>query len=52
MVGSQEGARMVRCWFRDIFTWGDLSVVDVVVAKGFVAHGQGDHPGSRGAGAF
>jgi hypothetical protein len=42
MVSSQEGARIVRRWFEDIFTRGDLSVVDEVVAEDF----------SRGAEAF
>jgi steroid delta-isomerase-like uncharacterized protein len=48
----QEGTRIVRCWFEDIFTRGDLSVVDEVVAEDFVAHGPGDHPSSHGAEAF
>ena len=52
MVSSQEGTRIVRRWFEDIFTRGDLSVVDEIVAEDFVAHGPGDHPGSHGAEAF
>src|SRR5918999_1031843 len=52
MVSSQEGTRVVRRWFEDIFTRGDLSVVDEIVAEDFVAHGPGDHPGSHGAEAF
>ena len=52
MEDVQEGTRIVRCWFEDIFTRGDLSVVDEVVAEDFVAHGPGDHPGSHGAEAF
>jgi len=49
---AREGRRIVRCWFEDIFTRGDLSVVDEVVAEDFIAHGPGDHPGSHGAEAF
>ena len=52
MVSSQEGTRIVRRWFEDIFTRGDLSVVDEVVAEDLVTHGQGDDPGSRGVEAF
>ena len=42
-----ESARKVERWFEDIFTRGDLSAVD-----DFVAHGQGDHPGTHGVEAF
>lgn len=49
---SPESARIVRLWFEDIFTRGDLSMVDDIVAADFVAHGPGDHPGSHGAEAF
>jgi predicted ester cyclase len=47
-----DGARIVRIWFEDIFTRGDLSAVDDIVAADFVAHGPGDHPGSHGVEAF
>ena len=47
-----ESVRIVRRWFEDIFTRGDLSVVDEIVADDFVAHGPGDHPGTRGTEAF
>jgi predicted ester cyclase len=47
-VGDQpERARIVGRWFEDIFTSGDLSAVDDIVA-----HGQGDHPGTHGVEAF
>jgi predicted ester cyclase len=49
---SPESTRIVRLWFEDIFTRGDLSVVDDIVADDFVAHGPGDHPGSHGVEAF
>ena len=52
MVSSQEGACIVRRWFEDIFTRGDLEVVDEVVAEDLVTHGQGDDPGTHGAEAF
>ena len=52
MVSTQEGARTVRRWFEDIFTRGDLKVVDEVVAEDLVTHGQGGDPGTQGAEAF
>ncbi len=52
MGQSSESTRIVERWFEDIFTRGDLSAVDDIVAAGFVAHGQGDHPGTHGVAAF
>ena len=47
-----DSARIVRMWFEDIFTRGDLSAVDDLAAADFVARGPGDHPGSHGVEAF
>ena len=47
-----ESTRIVERWYEDIFTRGDLSAVDDIVAADFVAHGQGDHPGTHGVEAF
>jgi predicted ester cyclase len=47
-----DSAHIVRIWFEDIFTRGDLSAVDDIVAADFVAHEPGDHPGSHGVEAF
>jgi hypothetical protein len=44
--------RIVRLWFEDIFTRGDLSVVDDILADDFAAHGPGDHSDSHGMEAF
>ena len=52
MVSSQAGKRIVRRWFEEIFTRGDLTVVDEVVAEDLVTHGQGGDPGTQGAEAF
>lgn len=47
-----ESAGIVRRWFEDIFTRGDLSIVEDIVAADFVAHGPGNHPGSQGIETF
>jgi steroid delta-isomerase-like uncharacterized protein len=48
----RDSVRIVRLWFEDIFTRGDLSVVDDILADDFVAHGPGDHSDSHGIEAF
>ena len=52
MGRSSESTRIVERWFEDLFTRSDLSAVDELVAADFVAHGQGDHPGTHGVEAF
>jgi steroid delta-isomerase-like uncharacterized protein len=49
---STAGARLVESWFADVFTRGDPGAIDALLAEDFVAHGQGNHPGARGVGAF
>jgi steroid delta-isomerase-like uncharacterized protein len=43
---------IVERWFADLFTRGDLAVIDELVAEDFVAHGPGGSPGSRGRDAL
>ncbi len=43
---------VVRRWFDDLFTRGDLDAVDDLVAQDFVAHGQGGSEAVHGREAF
>ena len=53
MEQPRESVRsVIRRWFEDVFTRGDLSAVDDIAAADLVAHGPGDHPGNRGIEAF
>ena len=47
-----EHVDVVRRWFDDLFTRGDLGAVDVLVAPDFVAHGQGGSEAVHGREAF
>ena len=45
-------AELVRRWFHDLFTVGDVDAIDDLVAEGYVAHGPGDSGDSHGREAF
>jgi diaminopimelate epimerase len=45
-------AELVRRWFDELFTAGDVDAVDDLVAEGFLAHGPGDSGDSQGREAF
>ena len=45
---TDEHENIVKRWFDDLFTRGDLDVVDELVAPDLVAHGQGGMEDTRG----
>lgn len=49
---AHEHVGIVERWFEDLFTLGDLSAVDRLVAPDFVAHGQGGMDDSHGRETF
>lgn len=51
-MSVQESKAIVERWFQDIFTQGNLAVVDEIVAPDFIAHGQGNDAGACGREAF
>lgn len=51
-MSVDETRAIVERWFQDIFTQGNLVVVDELVAPEFIAHGQGNDEGTHGREAF
>lgn len=47
-----EYTSLVERWFQDIFTKGNLSVLDDIVAHDFIAHAQGEDDATCGREAF